>query len=421
MGIPFARRAALRCSVLAGSSADPTTGGHRGDAMTCMDHNVATLARRALGFIVRAQGEARLQRSIVPLSEVPRARVEDYLRASTSYFRGRDSAAIGWKYYDEAFNRGRNRGFAWVKDGRVRGFIGIVPGLVARGSEVVPLHWTCDWGLEDPKATPGMGILLLRRVTAAGEHAATMGGNANTRTLVPRLAARSFEGAGLHLWRPLRTAALLHLAAARAPVLGRLAPTALGKLPLPWLVRRPRRHVRITEGVAPSLDALFDAQRPTAWTARYDVPHLQWALERCPGIVSGSCYVEGDRGPVAGAVLWHSSASAIRHVRFALWATPGADDAAAQVVGEVIRCARSRGGALISALVGRWDTAELAVLRRAGFFPRAGPLPLYVFAHAGAGPGAGPGSGRDDRLGGGLGGLNYLATDLAQRFRSTSG
>lgn len=358
-----------------------------------------------------------MQRSIVPLSEVPRAQVEDYLRASTSYFRGRGSAAIGWKYYDEAFNRGRNRGFAWVKDGRVRGFIGIVPGLVARGSEVVPLHWTCDWGLADPKATPGMGILLLRRVTAAGEHAATMGGNANTRTLVPRLAARSFEGAGLHLWRPLRTAALLHLAASRAPALGRLAPTALGRLPLPWRVPRARSRVRISDGVAPGLDVLFEAQRPAAWTARYDVPHLQWALERCPGIVAGSCHVDGDRGPVAGAVLWYSDASAVRHVRFALWATPGADDASAQVVGEVIRCARSRGGALISALIGRWDTAELAVLRRAGFFPRAGPLPLYVFAPGGTGPGAGmPGD-----LGAGLGGLNYLATDLAQRFRSTSG
>jgi hypothetical protein len=360
-----------------------------------------------------------LQRSIVPLSEVPRARVEDYLRASTGYFRARDSAAIGWKYYDAAFNRGRERGFAWVKDGRVRGFIGIVPGLVARGSEVAALHWTCDWGLEDPKATPGMGILLLRRVIATGEHTVTMGGNANTRTLVPRLAARSFEGAGLHLWRPLRTAALLHLAASRAPVLGRLAPTLLGKLPLPWRARRASRdvRVRVTGGVAASLDALFEAQRPAAWTARYDVPHLQWALERCPGIVSASCYVEGDRGPVAGAVLWYAQAPAVRHVRFALWAMPGVDDAAAQVVGEVIRCARSHGGALISALVGRWDTAELAVLRRAGFFPRAGPLPLYVFAPAGADV-----DGRlDAGLGVGLGGLNYLATDLAQRFRGTSG
>ena len=89
-----------------------------------MDHDVATLARRAAGCMVRARGEARLQRSIIPLSEVPRARVEDYLYASTRQFRrlGRDrgGAVIGWKYYDEAFNRGRNRGFAWVKDGRVR-------------------------------------------------------------------------------------------------------------------------------------------------------------------------------------------------------------------------------------------------------------------------------------------------------------
>ncbi|MBC7973475.1 MAG: hypothetical protein H7138_00715, partial [Myxococcales bacterium] len=132
-------------------------------------------------------------RAIVPLSEVPRSHVEDYLRASTRYFGALGdaaAAAVGWKYYDEAFNRGRNRGFAWVKDGRVRGFIGIVPAALARGDDVVPLQWTCDWGLADPKATPGMGILLLRKVTADGAPTATMGGNANTRALVPRLAAR---------------------------------------------------------------------------------------------------------------------------------------------------------------------------------------------------------------------------------------
>lgn len=350
-----------------------------------------------------------MQRSIVPLSEVPRARVEDYLYASTRYFRelgrGRGSAAIGWKYYDEAFNRGRNRGFAWVKDGRVRGFIGIVPALRARGGEIAPLNWTCDWGLEDPNATPGMGILLLRRAVAGAEATATMGGNANTRTLVPRLAVRSFDGAGLYFWRPLRTAALLHLAASRARVLGRLAPTALGKVPLPWLVRSARRRVRVTDGVAAGFDALFDAQRPAAWTARYDVPHLRWALERCPGIVSGSCYVEGDRGPVAGAVFWRAEASRVRHVRFALWTMPGAEDAARDVVGEVVRRARACGGAILSTLVGRWDTAELTVVRRAGLFPRRGPLPLYLFSP----------------IGDSLGGLSYLATDLAQRFRTTSG
>ena len=188
-------------------------------------------------------------------------------------------------------------------------------------------------------------------------------------------------------------------------VLGRLAGTPLGRVPVPWLVRSARHRVRVSDGVAARFDALFDAQRPAAWTARYDVPHLPWALERCPGIVSGSCYVEGDRGPVAGAVLWHAEAPRVRHVRFALWMAPGAEDAAHDVVGEVVRRARARGGAILSTLVGRWDAAELAVVRRAGLFPRRGPLPLYLFSP----------------IGDGLGGLSYLATDLAQRFRTTRG
>ena len=353
-------------------------------------------------------------KSIVPLSEAPRELVEQYLTESTRYFRTHGPAAIGWKYYDAAFNRGRDRGYVWLRDGRVRGFIGLVPATIARGDETRAFAWTCDWGLADPTASPGMGVRLLRQVLAGPGSVATCGGNHNTRSLVPRIAARTVEDAGQYFWRPLTTGALLHLAADRAPALGRVARSPLGKLPIPWPLRRGR--ARAIDGIDPALDALIDrlggrsgaaagTSDPARWFVRYDVAHLEWALARCPGLRCGTVRVDGDRGPVAAAVWWYPESSPVRHVRFALWREPGADDAARDVLGALVACARRAGGALISTVAEASDPALTSLFTRRTMLRRRAPLPLYLLS-----PGVDS-----------LGGLNYLAADLAQRFRGTAG
>ncbi|MBV8514077.1 MAG: hypothetical protein JO260_02135, partial [Acidobacteria bacterium] len=34
---------------------------------------------------------------------------------------------VRWKYFNSEFNRGRERGYAWVKDGKIGGFLGLIP------------------------------------------------------------------------------------------------------------------------------------------------------------------------------------------------------------------------------------------------------------------------------------------------------
>src|SRR4051794_6046007 len=79
--------------------------------------------------------------SILPMSSVPQALVEAYLLQA-----GLTKEVIDWKYYDETFSRGRERGYAWLhKSGEVRAFIGIIPLSVGSRSAVGEMVWTCDW------------------------------------------------------------------------------------------------------------------------------------------------------------------------------------------------------------------------------------------------------------------------------------
>jgi hypothetical protein len=65
---------------------------------------------------------------------------------------GRDGNSPGivqWKYFDSRFNGGRERGYSWVRDGRIGGFVGLIPFQVVVGSRVAEAGWTCDWCVQD--------------------------------------------------------------------------------------------------------------------------------------------------------------------------------------------------------------------------------------------------------------------------------
>jgi hypothetical protein len=312
--------------------------------------------------------------------------------------------AVAWKYYDRAFNRGNNRGFVWLRDGAVAGMVGLIPVQRRCGPTVMPLSWTCDWGLADPSSSPGMGIRLLKTAVASAGCVASFGGNANTRSLLPRMAVTTLPDAGISLWRPLRSGALLRVASKRRPVLRRFVGTLLGRVPIP---RRPRRrpkiHASFVVGVAPALESLLESLTPAQWSAHYDLAYLQWALERAPDLDPVTCLVRGQAGVLAAAVLWHPRAhpSNLRpwHVKCALWYRAGARDAAVAVADEVIRRAQTTGAEQISTIVTSGDDT-LDVFRNAGFVRRRATRSLYLLA-------AEPTT---------LHGLSYFATDLAQRF-----
>ena len=124
--------------------------------------------------------------SIRPLSDVSRDSVERYLLS-----RGSRPDMIAWKYFDATFNRGRERGLVWVHRGEVRGFIGLIPFRLRTQDVLRDAVWTCDWSLEDPRRSPGMGIVLLRAAIAAAPVAISLGGNEMTRALLPRIAAQT--------------------------------------------------------------------------------------------------------------------------------------------------------------------------------------------------------------------------------------
>ena len=64
------------------------------------------------------------------------------------------------------------------------------------------------------------------------------------------------------------------------------------------------------------------------------------------------------------------------------------------------RIARAKRAAMISTIVGQWDADIIGMLRGVGFLRRRTTRPLYVFSP----------------FVDSVGGLNYFATDLAQRF-----
>ena len=88
---------------------------------------------------------------IVPLSSVRQELLLAYLGP-----RGFSEAVIRWKYFDDGFNRGRERGFCAVEHDEMVGFIGMIPVELRRCDEVRSDNWLCDWSIRDPLRDKGV-------------------------------------------------------------------------------------------------------------------------------------------------------------------------------------------------------------------------------------------------------------------------
>jgi hypothetical protein len=337
--------------------------------------------------------------SIVPLSQVPRDAAERYLVAQ-----GNSPAVVAWKYFDDEFNRGRERGMAWVQDGVVRGFIGLIPFALRGGAERIPAVWSCDWSLEAPDRTPGMGILLLKAAIESSGLLVTFNGNERTDAILPRVASRTIADAGVRFLLPLRAGYYAGRAAARYPALA-AARAPLGWIPLPAALRRPAGRVEVERGVSGAIAPLLDADGDgAAVRPSYELGYLEWQCGRCPEIEAWTCAVAaaGRGSAVRAAVLVWRSARAGADWKMALW---GAGDAAAARSALLAGCrvAARHGAESVTAMVARADAAAVALLAAAGFRRSRTPVALYFSEGRGAAPAPT----------GAIGGLSALDTDMA--------
>lgn len=334
-------------------------------------------------------------KSIVPLSSVAPDLLVDYLAR-----KGFTPANTRWKYFDEASAPSRERGYVWLNKDRVRGFIGMIPVTLATIAGDRDMVWTCDWSLEDPDRSPGIGVKLLARVRSDYPFVGGVGGSDDTHSIVPQMNTRTVSGAAVFLHRPLRLAALLEKAEERLAFLPKLSRTGLGKLRLPR--KRGRAPVAVVEGVAPSMGTLFDRPADGHCRVRYSQGHLEWYLGRCPHVRVLSLLCGDPAAPAAGALLWRHRDDPL-HWRAAYRTLPGAE--LDPVLAAAADRAASEGGAVLSSVVSSLDAPEIAAMKTAGYLEGSVRWPLYIPE------GHGPEWCRQ-----GFSAMSYLDTDLACTF-----
>jgi hypothetical protein len=74
--------------------------------------------------------------------------VKEYLTAL-----GESEEIVELKYFDHRFNQGRERGYVWIADGPVHGFIGLIPFRIMHNRREMSVAWSRDWSL-DQRAQP---------------------------------------------------------------------------------------------------------------------------------------------------------------------------------------------------------------------------------------------------------------------------
>jgi hypothetical protein len=314
---------------------------------------------------------------------------------------GMPAAVVEWRYFDERFNRGRNRGYVWHRDGRVEGAIGLVPCTLARGGQSWPMDWSCDWGLARPDKMPGFGVRLLNEAIANCEHLITVGGNENTRKLLPRIAAHTVLDAGVQVALPLRVGAVRTALTRtrRLPI-----PAWFDSLPMKWLSRPPSgTQVRTEAGVARCITPLLALSRDGQWHPRYDYEYVDWQVGRSPVLSVWTAYAPADREPDAAVVFWRLKDSS--HAwRLATWWRAGATDLLKSALKESIWQIYQQGAHWTAALASHNDVELIAILGSLGFYRRRATKPLFICL----GPRSQPVTD--------LAGLSFLDTDFAYRF-----
>ena len=342
---------------------------------------------------------ANMPSSIQPLSALDPDLLVEYL--------GREDHSaeeVRWKYFDLRFNRGRERGYAWVKDGKMGGFLGLVPFQVVARDRVIEAAWTCDWSVQDPTAR-GIGILLMRQAQEKYEYLTQLGGNEATQRIMSRLSSMMANEAGMVFHLPLRVGAILRVARRKVPKLAVDGLSFVNRLPLRW----PRgsevsENVTFEPGVSKTLRLFLEPAQHGELYSRYDLEYVRWQVGDCPFLFSETCTVTDRSTPRAAALIWREKASP-DFWRFAVWSREGAENELETLLSSVIRRVYDYKGFLLSFVVSRLDQSLIGLLRRMKFLAAPRRRPLHIIANKKTGetlPELWP--------------LSYLDTDYAYRF-----
>ncbi|GAA4008843.1 hypothetical protein [Sphingomonas humi] len=331
--------------------------------------------------------------AILPLSQVD----PDLVHAFFARL-GKDRAHIAWKYFDPDFAKDKERGIVWLNKGEVRGFIGLIPARLQSAGDTSDFFWTCDWLLQDPKRSPGVGVRLLAEARKLFPQVGNVGGSDDTHAILPALATTlTVDDAALFYHRPLRTSALLERVEERLGFLPRLSRGIVGRIALATTTIPSEVH--IVPCVAPDLEPLFAAPSATGCTVLYSQEHLDWLLGRCPDIVTTSLLL-GEQGKWrAAALVWRNRDDRQRW-RVVYRASISADLAilARAVAGHCL----AEGGTLVTTIIAAHDRGPAQTLKKAGYLRGSVPWPLYL--------------NKVDSLSScsaGFTGMSYLDTDLA--------
>ena len=329
--------------------------------------------------------------SFVPLNEVAPELALKYLQTQMS----REIAH--WKYFDAEFNRGRNRGWVWLRENEVCGFVGQIPFQIARGDEILDAHWICDWSIADPQGNAGAGARLFKRAIANCALPMVVGGNSISIPLLDRMAARTDFEATSEYRRFLRLEPIIQALANKIPPLKLLRP--LGKLPV---ARLSQEKVWISNGIAENIAPLLPLASKV-WTAVYDVEFLRWQIERCPQL-QAITVCDREENPHIAIVAWtHSGHS---NWRFCLWQKPDcATSTSRQVLAGALSHIMQRGATQVSCVLSRWDEAQISLLKSAGFAPTKLQRPLFFYDNV-----------LSELQLTQLQQVNFLAADLGHRF-----
>jgi hypothetical protein len=312
---------------------------------------------------------------------------------------------IDWKYFDERFNRGRERGLVWVRGDEVAGFLGLIPFHTEKEGSRAECAWLCDWSI-DPSQGGGMGLMLLKRAGGLYDGLFNLGGNENTRQIVPRLADRTVPDAAVNLVLPLRLGSVF----ARLP--GGLVKRVLSQqkflqnIPLRWVRPSGDPRVSIEPGLSVRVSSLVENHSGDRWRPLYDSEFVDWQLGRCPAIACWSCYSSSGSPLQTAAVIWKSRSSK----GFWRLAFCGATDDLEEI-SVLVRAASAfvygQRGIALFAIASHLEGDLIRLLAQRGFLRRRERLPFHVMR------GRQSGLPTDE-----FAALSFLDTDMAYRFES---
>jgi hypothetical protein len=293
---------------------------------------------------------------------------------------GESRAVVEWKYFDQRFNNGRERGYVWISDGRIRGFIGLTPFQISHDHQHLSVAWSCDWSVER-RAQPGLtGVLLVRESLRPYDFILSSGGNEKTRRIFSRIALSTSLGAGVTLHAPMRVGCFLQLLEGTlgSQVLNKLQ--RLSNVPLRKIEREVPKWEVITEpGVSPVLLPLLERRNAVEGSPLYDFEYLQWQIGRCPTLASWTMYINGVRGLRAALLLWCSAASR-DYWRMAVLDTQSNRDELESLVTAALFYVYSQGGMALSVGASRHEMHFIRFMRTHGFIVSPRRRPLYILS-----------------------------------------